>query len=83
MLSSVFFIPNRGILWGGVESGSLLGIQLLGWAAVSVWTLIVTWIYFFSLKKCHMLKLKRAEEVIGHDTINMAKSKGIDISQLL
>lgn len=26
MLASVFFIPNRGILWGGTDSGSLLGI---------------------------------------------------------
>ena len=80
MLASVFFIPNRGIFWGGPESGSLLGIQFLGWAAVSIWTLIITWIYFFSFKKCHALKLKRAEEVIGQDTLNMARSKGIDIS---
>lgn len=83
MLASVFFIPNKGILWGGKESGSLLGIQLLGWASISVWTLIVTWIYFFSFKRCRFLKLKRAEEIIGLDTLNQARSKGIDISELL
>jgi ammonia channel protein AmtB len=80
MLASVFFIPNQGILWGGANSGSLLGIQLLGWAAVSVWTLLISWIYFFSFKRCHALKLRKAEEVIGLDTINYAISKGIDIS---
>ena len=80
MLASVFFIPNQGILWGGANSGSLLGLQLLGWAAVTVWTLLVSWIYFFSFKRCHALKLRKAEEVLGHDALNNARSKGIDIS---
>ena len=75
MLASVFFIPNQGILWGGANSGSLLGIQLLGWAAVTVWTLLVSWIYFFSFKRCHSLKLRKAEEVLGQDALNNARSK--------
>ena len=83
MVASVFFIPDRGILWGDKDSGSLLGIQLLGWASVSVWTIIITWIYFFSFKRCKLLKLKKAEEVMGMDALNRAKSKGIDISSLL
>lgn len=52
MIASVFFIPNKGILWGDKDSGSLLGIQLLGWAAITVWVTIITWIYFFSFKRC-------------------------------
>ena len=83
MVASVFFIPDKGILWGDKNCGSLLGIQLLGWAAVSVWTTIITWIYFFAFKRCKLLKLKKAEEVIGFDTLIMAKAKGIDIEHLL
>jgi ammonia channel protein AmtB len=26
MLASAFFLPNKGILWGGKDSGSILGI---------------------------------------------------------
>ncbi len=79
MLASVFFLPENGILWGSTGSGSILGIQLLGWAAVSVWTTVITWIYFFSLKRCRLLKIKKAQEILGLDTINQAHSKRIDL----
>lgn len=82
MIASVFFIPDTGILWGGAGSGSLLGIQLLGWAATSIWVLVISWIYFFSFKRCKALKLSKAEEVLGHDTIIRARNKGIDLSKL-
>ena len=82
-LASSFLIPNKGILWGGQDSGSLLGNQLLGWTAVSIWTMIVSWIYFYVFKRCKLLKLKKAEEVVGIDTITEAREKGIDITQLL
>jgi ammonia channel protein AmtB len=59
MFASVFFLPDRGILWSTSESGSILGIQLLGWSSVSVWVTVLTWIYFFSLKRCRVLKLKK------------------------
>ena len=82
MLASVFFIPNYGILWGFNNSGSILGIQLLGWAAISVWTTVLVWIYFFSFKRCRLLKLKKAQEVLGLDAIMQAKSKRVDIKGL-
>ena len=65
-----------------MTSGSLLGIQILGWAAVSVWTTVITWIYFFSLKRCKRLKIKKAQEILGLDTIMQAHSKRIDIKSL-
>ena len=65
MLASVFFLPDQGILWSSTNSGSILGIQLLGWSAVSVWVTVLTWIYFFSLKRCRVLKLKKEQEIIG------------------
>ena len=60
MIASIFFWPDSGILWGGKDSGSLLGIQLLGFATIGVWTVIVAWLYFFSLKRCRVLKLTKA-----------------------
>jgi Amt family ammonium transporter len=60
MLASIFFWPDSGILWGGKDSGSLLGIQLLGFATMSCWTIIIAWLYFFSLKRCRVLKLTKA-----------------------
>jgi ammonia channel protein AmtB len=82
MLASVFFLPEEGILWGSMTSGSILGIQLLGWASVSVWTTVITWIYFFSLKRCKLLKVKKAQEILGLDTVYQATSKRIDLKAL-
>ena len=65
-----------------MNSGSILGIQILGWAAVSVWTTVITWVYFFSFKRCRLLKLKKAQEILGLDAIMQAQSKRIDIKTL-
>jgi ammonia channel protein AmtB len=83
MLASIFFWPDSGILWGGKDSGSLLGIQLLGFATISCWTIIIAWLYFFSLKRCRVLKLTKAQEILGLDAVAAAQSKGIDIKYLL
>ena len=83
MFVAVFFIPDYGIFWGSPQAGSILGIQLLGWAAVSVWTTVITWIYFFSFNRCRLLKLKKAQELIGLDALQQAKGKRIDIKGLI
>jgi len=69
-LSSSFFLPYEGILWSGTQSGSILGVQLLGWVAISVWTAVICWVYFFSLKRCRVLRVRKAEEILGLDCID-------------
>ena len=49
---------------------------------MSVWVLVLTWIYLFSLKRCRVLKLKREQEILGQDTLYRAKSKRIDLKGL-
>ena len=83
MISSAFFIPNTGVLWGGANSGSFIGIQFLSLAIITIWAIFVSWVFFFTFKKCKMLKLKKAEEILGLDTIANARHKGLDIQQLL
>lgn len=82
MIASAFFIPNKGVLWGGKESGSFIGIQFLSLVIISIWALIVSWVYFFILKRLKVLRLTLSEEVLGADTIAYAKNKGIDIDDL-
>jgi ammonia channel protein AmtB len=64
-ITSVFFMPDTGILWGYSGSGSALGIQMLGFTVVSFWTLVISWLYFFSLKRCKILRMRKAEEILG------------------
>ena len=79
MIASAFFIPNKGVLWGGKESGSFIGIQFLSLVIITAWAIAISWIYFFILKKCKVLRLKKEEEVMGMDMIAYAKNKGLDI----
>jgi ammonia channel protein AmtB len=65
MLASIFFWPYQGILWANSDSGSKLGIQLLGFASISVWVAAVCWIYFFTLKRFKVLRIKKSEEILG------------------
>ena len=44
---------------------------------------MLTWIYFFSFKRCRILKLKKEQEVIGLDALMMAKGKRIDLKGLM
>lgn len=82
MIASAFFIPNKGVLWGGKESGSFIGIQFLSIVIISTWSLIVSWVYFFVLKRFKVLRLSMADEVLGADTVAYAKNKGIDIKAI-
>jgi hypothetical protein len=50
---------------------------------MSVWVLVICWVYFFTLKRFKVLKIKKAEEILGQDAIRAAHSKGIHIGQLL
>lgn len=43
----------------------------------------MSWVYFFIVKRCKLLRLKKAEEVIGMDALMNARNKGMDASQLL
>ena len=83
MIASAFFIPNKGVLWGGKESGSFIGIQFLSLVIITAWAILISWTYFFLMKKCKVLRLKKEEEVMGMDMLAYAKNKGLDIEQLL
>lgn len=82
MLASVFFLPYQGILWSNKESGNILGVQLLGWVCTIVWVAIVSWIYFFAFKRCKLLRISKADEVLGQDVIDAAISKDLSLVQL-
>ena len=83
MIASAFFIPNKGVLWGGKESGSFIGIQFLSLVIITAWAILISWTYFFLMKRCKVLRLKKEEEVMGMDMLAYAKNKGLDIEQLL
>lgn len=73
-------IPNVSVDGGSMD---LLGTQLLGMCLVAIYSMVMSWGYFFPLKRMNGLRISKAIEVIGHDTIINAKSKGLDLDQLI
>ena len=45
--------------------------------------LVISWIYFFIFKRCHILRMRKAEEILGQDAVDAAKYKGLDITLML
>jgi ammonia channel protein AmtB len=60
------------VIRGLAEDGGnmdLLGTQLLGMCLVAIYSMVMSWAYFFPLKRLNGLRISKATEVIGHDTI--------------
>jgi len=72
-------VPNVSEDGGNME---LLGTQLLGMCLVTIYSMVISWAYFFPLKRMNGMRISKAVEVIGRDTIMNARSKGLDLDQL-
>ena len=59
------FDINQGLLYTG--DANFLGIQLVGAIAYSLWALLLSYIFFFSLKQNDRLRCKSIYEIIGQD----------------
>lgn len=75
----MMFVPNVSDDVGNMD---LLGTQLLGISLVAIYSMVLSWTYFFPLKRLKKLRISKSIEVIGHDTIMNARSKGLDLDQL-
>jgi len=60
-----------------------LGTQLLGIALITILVIVITWIYFFPMKRMNRLRVNKGIEVIGRDTIMNAQSKGLDLESVI
>ena len=77
--NNMMFVPNVSDDVGNMD---LLGTQLLGISLVAIYSMVLSWTYFFPLKRLKKLRISKSIEVIGHDTIMNARSKGLDLDQL-
>ena len=61
----------------------LLGTELLGLASVTILALVLSWVYFFPMKRLNYLRVTKSMEVLGRDTIINAQSKGLDLASVI
>jgi ammonia channel protein AmtB len=60
-----------------------IGTQILGFALVTVYVTVLSWVYFFPIKRLNYLRIPKSVEVLGRDAIMNANSKGLDIESLI
>ncbi|MDR0676103.1 MAG: ammonium transporter [Elusimicrobiota bacterium] len=60
-----FFAIDGGVFYGG--GFGLLGVQILGVAAVAIWVAVTMSIVFFLIKKTVGLRVSEKEEIVGLD----------------
>jgi ammonia channel protein AmtB len=77
--NSVLFLDGRSVMVTDTTNLDLLGTQLLGLALISILVLVVSWGFFFPMKRLDHLRVSKSTEVIGRDTIMNAESKGLDL----
>ena len=82
-INAVAFQDSEGLMITKIDGVDSLGTQLLGLALVSVVVIVVSWIYFFPMKRLNKLRVNKAVEVIGRDTLMNAESKGLDLDQVV
>lgn len=54
-----------GLFYGG--DGTQLGVQLLGVVVITLWTTILSFIVFYSLKLMGWLRVPASDEIVGLD----------------
>lgn len=78
-ITAVVFRDTSGPLVSEQRSLDSLGTELLGFALISILVIVISWIYFFPIKRLGRLRVKKGVEVIGRDTLMNAQSKGLDL----
>ncbi|GMH35890.1 hypothetical protein BSKO_03758 [Bryopsis sp. KO-2023] len=56
---------DAGLFYGG--NGAQLGVQILGMTVISMWSMFLSFILFFSLKVTGWLRVPKEEEIVGLD----------------
>lgn len=83
--NSALFQDTNGILVPEKDrqGAGLVGIQVLTLTIITGLVAVLSWLYFFPIKRLGQLKIPRSIEVIGRDAIMNANSKGLDLKQIL
>lgn len=81
MISVGIFEKTRGLIYSG--NPNLLRIQLIGALSIAVWSVVMSFSFFFVLKKLGRLRVPIVCEIIGVDIIYYSDVKEIDGSKYL
>jgi len=67
-----FFSQNNGIYYNNPTGGKILGIQIMGWAVIVLWTFLCSSIIYGFCKLIGILRLDLKSEIMGYDFVEFA-----------
>jgi ammonia channel protein AmtB len=82
-VNAVIFQDSTGMMVNKMENLDSLGTELLGLGLIAILVLAISLLYFFPMKRLGKLRVPKAIEVIGRDTVMNAQSKGLDIELVI
>lgn len=82
-INAVIFQDSTGTLTNKIDALDSLGTQMLGLALITILVIIFSWIYFFVVKRLGHLRISKAVEVLGRDTVMNAESKGLELDLVI
>ena len=71
LIAEGLFDPEEGFLYTG--NGTLLGTQMLGIVAYSLWAALLSYFFFFSLKENDRLRIQPFYEIMGVSWLNVSR----------
>lgn len=83
VINGVIFQDTTGTLVNRIDSLDSIGTQFLGFALITIYVIILSWIYFFVFKRLGYLRIELAYEVLGRDTVMNAESKGLELDLVI
>jgi len=72
VLCVAFFNNKNGIYYNNPTGGRVLGIQLMGWAVISLWSFLVSIVIYGICKLLGILRLDLKSEIMGYDFVEFA-----------
>lgn len=70
-IATGFFDNEMGLFYGDPEKGAFFGFQIVGMIAIMAWTAIISFGFFYLMKRLGKFRIDKSIEIIGMDYAEM------------
>jgi Amt family ammonium transporter len=82
VLITAFFHEEKGIFYGGEDAGEFLGYQIVGIIVITLWSGVLSFIFFFIASKMKRLRVSKSDEILGLDFVEHLAIEELKMSDI-
>jgi Amt family ammonium transporter len=79
VLITAFFHEEKGIFYGGEDAGKFLGFQIVGVIVISLWSGLLSLLFFYIASKMNRLRVSNVDEILGLDYVEHMTIQELDM----